>query len=108
MSGKDYCAARPTDTTLFLRGQNGNPSANFPLAACDGNCDSDSECAEGLICQARSGTEVVPGCDGLGASGKDYCRYPSLAQVGNNGSPVDFFPLGNCEGDCDNDTECAV
>lgn len=27
---------------------------------------------------------------------------------GNNGSPGANFPLGNCEGDCDNDGECAA
>ena len=32
----------------------------------------------------------------------------SLTKVGNDGSPVDTFPLGECEGDCDNDSECAV
>merc|ERR1711971_1229786 len=31
----------------------------------------------------------------------------SLADVGNNGSPSSAFPLGLCEGDCDNDGECA-
>jgi len=26
--------------------------------------------------------------------------------VGNNGSPSDRFPLGECEGDCDGDGKC--
>ena len=36
----------------------------------------------------------------------------TLASVGNNGNcddgGDDCFPLGNCQGDCDNDSECAV
>jgi len=30
----------------------------------------------------------------------------SLELVGNNGKPTNKFPLGLCEGDCDNDREC--
>ena len=26
--------------------------------------------------------------------------------MGNNGSPLEVFPLGICEGDCDNNAEC--
>ena len=29
-----------------------------------------------------------------------------LEEVGNNGEPADVFPLGQCQGDCDNDEEC--
>jgi len=29
-----------------------------------------------------------------------------LEEVGNNGEPADVFPLGPCQGDCDNDDEC--
>ena len=33
---------------------------------------------------------------------------PPLVHAGNNGSPASAFPLGECEGDCDNDSECQV
>mmetsp|Transcript_20311 Transcript_20311/g.42620 ORF Transcript_20311/g.42620 Transcript_20311/m.42620 type:complete len:198 (-) Transcript_20311:7-600(-) len=33
---------------------------------------------------------------------------PALTVVGNDGSPSNSFPLGNCEGDCDNNDECEV
>lgn len=45
--------------------------------------------------------KVVPGCDGLGATGEDYCRYPTLADTF-------VFPLGVCEGDCDTNDDCQV
>lgn len=35
-------------------------------------------------------------------------EFPPLRDVGNNGSPSESFPLGECEGDCDNDNECEV
>lgn len=57
---------------------------------CEGDCDGDSDCGEGLVCYSRSGTTAVPGCSGLGESGDDYCIKPeSLAY------------LDICEGDCD-------
>jgi hypothetical protein len=33
---------------------------------------------------------------------------PMLTNAGDNGSPVENFPLGVCEGDCDNDADCEV
>ncbi len=35
-SSMDYCALRPTPNTLFLKGNNGSPSGNFPLGLCEG------------------------------------------------------------------------
>jgi len=32
---------------------------------------------------------------------------PPVNKVGDNGSPPQLFPLGLCQGDCDNDDECA-
>jgi len=33
---------------------------------------------------------------------------PQLELVGNNGNPESAFPLQQCQGDCDNDSECQV
>jgi hypothetical protein len=41
---KDYCYEPPTGV-LVLMGDNGDPAANFPLQPCQGDCDSDIECA---------------------------------------------------------------
>jgi hypothetical protein len=96
--------------TLLIDGDNGSPSAAFPLPACSGDCDSSDECFGDLLCFQRSGTEAVPGCSGTGTSAKDYCYKPngenSLAYTGDNGSPARSFPLGRCEGDCDTDLDC--
>jgi hypothetical protein len=32
--------------------------------------------------------------------------YPSLDVLGNNGSPASVYPLGLCQGDCDDDDDC--
>lgn len=35
-----------------------------------------------------------------------YICEPDLVRVGDNWKPRNKFPLGNCEGDCDNDNDC--
>ena len=52
----------------------------------------------------RNGVEAVPGCEGTGQSGYDYCIDRPTANTlivnGDNGVPAEHFPLGFCEGDC--------
>ena len=69
-------------------GNNGSPASAFPLARCQGDCDNDDECGEGLICMQRSGDEPVPGCVGSPGTGTDYC-VPSetTAPTTNNNPP---------------------
>ena len=33
-------------------------------------------------------------------------RLTKIRYKGNNGKPSEYFPLGLCEGDCDNDDDC--
>ena len=100
----------PTETsTLVVTGNNGVPDTAFPLGKCEGDCDRDSDCSGNLKCFQRNGLESVPGCEGEGENGKDYCfevPVSYLWEMGNNGSPSDAFPLAVCQGDCDNDNEC--
>lgn len=75
-----------------------------PLSLCQGDCDIDSECADGLVCFQRSENDAVPGCSGglQDGSRTDYCvtkRQPTIS-IGEN------RPLGLCQGDCDSDIEC--
>jgi Bacterial protein of unknown function (DUF839) len=66
---------------LAITGDNGVPSRSFPLRRCEGDCDRNSDCSQGLLCFQRSALEPVPGCLGEGAYGKDYCysAYPISA-----------------------------
>ena len=102
-----------TSTELAIMGNNGDPSNVFPLAVCQGDCDSDSDCEAGLVCFQRSGTETVPGCTWASDSfdGLDFCidpsntidqaNLPSLEIVsGHSGS------LGMCQGDCNSNSDC--
>lgn len=88
-----------------------NPSESYPLGECQGDCDNDTHCAYGLICEQRDGLTPVTGCNGEGTSGHDYCVVPTapnqLVLMGDEEEPSSAFPLGECQGDCDNDAECA-
>ncbi|KAL7544210.1 hypothetical protein ACHAWF_007590 [Thalassiosira exigua] len=91
-------------------GNDGEPRSAYPLDECEGDCDDDSECQGSLVCFQRSSGEEVPGCTGDGSSKKtDYCiqsKIKELKKVGNDGQPRNAYPLGECEGDCDDDWEC--
>jgi hypothetical protein len=100
------------------------------LGLCEGDCDRDSHCQEGLYCFQRNNFQAVPGCNGgeSDPSRTDYCVYkqppeptqspvstptetPSPLKTGKLTSygaspPASKFPLGICEGDCDNDSHC--
>jgi hypothetical protein len=54
---------------------NGDIFDVYPINLCLGDCDFDSDCAEGLRCYHRSAFEPVPGCDpsSLGVFAADYC-----------------------------------
>ena len=103
-------------------------SASFVLTALNvlvsGNCESDEDCAQGLVCWERSlGEETRAwGCAGVGGSGlaemnvclmpedmptnsptrsptmKPTYPYNQLLFVGDNNSPPDVFPLQQCQG----------
>ena len=76
-----------------------------------------SKCAGDLICFQRSGTETpsVPGCAGNASNfpSEDFCIRRSspefvldqLEYVGDNGYPEAAFPLHECQGDCDSDSQ---
>eukprot|EP00581_Thalassiosira_minuscula_P031283 CAMPEP_0183763434 /NCGR_PEP_ID=MMETSP0739-20130205/9697_1 /TAXON_ID=385413 /ORGANISM="Thalassiosira miniscula, Strain CCMP1093" /LENGTH=513 /DNA_ID=CAMNT_0026001853 /DNA_START=121 /DNA_END=1662 /DNA_ORIENTATION=+ len=72
-TGDDFCTIRPSQTYLAYMGNSGLPVNKFPLQLCEGDCDRDSECAGGLVCFKRKGRTPVPGCEGTGVRGKDYC-----------------------------------
>lgn len=93
--------------SFVSRGQDGAPN----MAQCEGDCDEDSDCAEGLVCKKREYGQAVPGCSGWNFPQFDYCYDPNCdeglppldSSFGNHGSQD--MPL--CSGDCDEDADCA-
>jgi hypothetical protein len=125
------------------------PASKFPLGECEGDCDSDSDCEQGLECFQRGNFGSIPGCSGSDSSRTDYCVRPdqqpspidppnpspinppnpsptgptpspltptsppvipvgSQPPIQNYGGspPASKFPLRECEGDCDSDSDC--
>jgi hypothetical protein len=104
----DYCY-KPGPGRLVQLGSGGSPAERYPLQDCQGDCQTDNDCEYGLVCMQRNGYEIVPGCEGRGRSGLDYCYRPikgSLVLQGYQGWPVTSYPLKKCEGDCREDGEC--
>ena len=73
---------QPTSTTSVARFI-GNPPPG-PLGICEGDCDNDSDCVDGLICHQRTPGDNAPGCSfGDGSLGtmdmeddSDLCIVP--------------------------------
>jgi hypothetical protein len=76
------------------------------LSICEADCDSDFECADGLICYTRSkGSPSVPGCSGnadeIGDASEDFCIFPEV-QLAGDGNDA----LSVCQADCDSNSDC--
>ena len=89
------------------------PDGGSNMAQCQGDCDEDADCAEGLKCFQRDRNEDVPGCSG-GRSWPlmDYCYDPQCesdlppldSSYGHDGGTN----IPKCSGDCDEDGDCAA
>ena len=107
-------------TTLY----NGGTSfctPTTPCHRCQGDCDTDNDCNQGLKCFQRNGHTAVPGCDDGGAgdvSDHDYCYDSVYDQViygdihsttlynGGTSFCTPTTPCHRCQGDCDTDNDC--
>ena len=88
--GKGYCANRPPTFLLFKGDSPPFSDGALTLGLCEGDCDNDGECAGDLICYQRNGYTSVPGCNGEGRRGKDYCYDLNLGCNGEAGSGNDY------------------
>ena len=80
------------------------------LDRCEGDCDNDDDCKGNLICFQRGKFMSVPGCDGTGKKGWDYCikkgqLQNNIQDFGQN-PDSEYTPLPRCGGDCDSDNDC--
>lgn len=55
------------------------------LGLCEGDCDTDNDCVDDLICYLRDEFDNVPGCSGSGSINVDYCIIdPTITTLTNN------------------------
>jgi hypothetical protein len=81
---------------------------------CEADCDSDADCAAGLLCHFAVPGTPVPGCTLAAASNAtlDYCYDPHWEQVENDGGNSDFEICGSVDccweapGWCDKLSSC--
>lgn len=55
-----------------------------PLRLCQGDCSTNDDCANGLVCFKRNNDfspEEVPGCDGAPRGNADYCVEAKYSQA---------------------------
>ena len=100
----------PQESVTVLKDYGASAHVNHsPLQLCEGDCDTDAQCADGLICFQRNGLIPVPGCAGTGKKDYDYCvkTQPNILKDYGASAHVNHSPLQLCEGDCDTDLQCA-
>lgn len=106
-AGTDYCYV-PRSNTLRIRSVSCSPEQ--PCDQCEGSCQNEEECSDGLTCFLRPDTSPVPNCDGTGISGRNYCfnqtlagyDVPTLVSTECNRTQ----PCVECEGQCQSDSDC--
>jgi len=91
------------------------------LDECEFDCDYDSDCAGALLCADEHKEELQQqGCDkrkvycgNVGAWNLEVCYNPDTLDlctgdydIGHGGAHHGGEPLGECEFDCDYDTDC--
>eukprot|EP00980_Cylindrotheca_fusiformis_P025931 scaffold14920_cov63-Cylindrotheca_fusiformis.AAC.4 len=75
-------------------------------AECAVGCSTDDDCRGGLICMVSQGAFVVPGCSGW-EDREDSFSGGTCVQSKYALTESTSFPLQECEGDCDDDNDCA-
>ena len=79
---------------------------------CEGHCVGHADCAPGLYCFQRNAFQSAPGCSDSDfnwfGNETDVCVTTPYGKLLNYGGspPIERKPLGECEGDCDNDADC--
>jgi hypothetical protein len=94
-----------------------------PFGECGSDCNSDCDCKTGLVCFLREeGSSgffnfggarglTIPGCPAAKDLFNDYCidpkKFPAktLWYIGSNDKPAIVYPLKECWGDCDKDSD---
>jgi hypothetical protein len=73
-------------------------TSSCPCNEGEGDCDRDSQCAPGLVCEERGKVDVC--VKSAGSGGVASCNLP-VVNRGNGGTGY-----GECQGDCDRDSDC--
>lgn len=61
-----------------------------------------------LKCYQRDGNESIPGCEGIGEFGADYCYGTNAENLELTSGPVNVAHAGHCESGCLSYEDCKV
>ncbi|KAL7554810.1 hypothetical protein ACHAWF_018359 [Thalassiosira exigua] len=119
----ELVTAEPTRSTVLTAPANSavldvrqdDCNAYTPCESCIGECSDDSQCEEGLLCFKRFGYDFIPGCEGFGRPGVNYCYDPFadgltedmlLSERNDDESCDKKSRCEKCRGDCNDDEDC--
>jgi hypothetical protein len=99
---------------------------NARYGECGSDCNQDCDCNDGLVCYLREEGSSnffkfggarnlnIPGCAAAKDLFNDYCidpnKFPAktLWYIGERGVPSKVYPMKECWGDCDKDSDWYV
>lgn len=65
---------QPSNPSIPINDLGSNPGPeHMPLQRCEGDCDNDDHCSDGLYCMQNNGYEELPSCEGTQRRSRDYC-----------------------------------
>ena len=97
-SGSGSGKGSTNSMSLVNKGGSGCTSSK-KCTRCQGDCDRDSDCSEGLLCWQRNGKEHVPGCmigGGGDVNNYDFCYAPMKGAWPRSVQPFFLSALYNC------------
>ena len=97
-----YDVCESPEPCIFVPGPDACSDPNCPCGEGQGDCDSDAECAPGLICKWNVGANYG------WPETRDVCEQPGCpAFVPGPDACTSDCPCDEGQGDCDSDAECA-
>jgi hypothetical protein len=79
---------------LYTHPENPPP---LPLGMCEGDCDRDSDCADGLYCfyKTKGVAQTIPGCEGNDLESTDFCVDEKYRNSSSNPARQSIFSAQN-------------
>lgn len=118
----DVCMNPNSTDVLVFEGWDDCGKGSYKCPHCHGDCDTDDDCADGLVCFQRNDGELVPNCYKMQGSIRgdvDVCVDPArFTEILESGAGVTYQstlrssacseadPCQWCEGECTTNDDC--